>query len=46
MMFADYIELVGESLEEVNKRLKQWRTALEVKGLRISRCPILVKVLK
>jgi len=37
MLFADDVVLVGESLEEVNYRLKEWREALESKGLKISR---------
>jgi hypothetical protein len=35
-MFADLV-LIGENLEGVNKRLDEWRLALEGKGLRINR---------
>lgn len=37
MLFADDVVLVGESLEDVNYRLEEWREALESKGLKISR---------
>ena len=37
MLFADDIVLIGESPEEMNGRLEEWREALESKGLRISR---------
>ena len=36
-MFAANIVLIGESPEEVNGRLEEWREALKSKGLRISR---------
>ncbi|XP_071728947.1 secreted RxLR effector protein 78-like [Rutidosis leptorrhynchoides] len=36
-IFADDIVLVSESRDELNRRLKQWRIALEHNGLRISR---------
>ena len=37
MLFADDIVLMGESREDLNKKLELWREALEVYGLRISR---------
>jgi hypothetical protein len=37
MMFADDMVLVGENLEEVNKRLDERMLSLEGKELRISR---------
>ncbi|KAL4304934.1 hypothetical protein AHAS_Ahas16G0027900 [Arachis hypogaea] len=37
MLFADDIVLMGESMEDLNKKLELWREALEVYGLRISR---------
>jgi hypothetical protein len=37
MMFSDDIVLVEKNLEEINKRLDEWRLALEGKRLRISR---------
>jgi len=33
MLFADDIVLVGENLEDVNKRLDDWRLAFEGKEL-------------
>ena len=36
MLFADDIILVAETKEEANSKLKEWREALEGKGLRIS----------
>jgi len=36
VMFANYIVLVGENLEEFSCRLDEWMLALEEKGLRIS----------
>ncbi|XP_071695521.1 uncharacterized protein [Rutidosis leptorrhynchoides] len=36
-IFADDIMLVADSKEELNRRLKQWREALEQNGVRISR---------
>lgn len=35
-LFANSIVLVGESPEEVNGRLEEWKAALEDKELRIS----------
>jgi len=35
MLFADDVVLVGESLEEVNYRLEEWKEALETKGLKL-----------
>lgn len=40
MLFADDIVRVGESPEEVNGRLKNWREAFEGNGLRISRSKV------
>ncbi|XP_071718859.1 uncharacterized protein [Rutidosis leptorrhynchoides] len=37
LIFADDIVLVSESKEELNRRLEQWRVALEGNGLKISR---------
>ncbi|KAD4177984.1 hypothetical protein E3N88_26575 [Mikania micrantha] len=37
MLFADDIVLVAETKEELNVRLEEWRTALEQRGLHISR---------
>ncbi|XP_071727441.1 uncharacterized protein [Rutidosis leptorrhynchoides] len=37
MIFADDIVLVYESKEELNRRLEQWRVALESNGLKVSR---------
>ncbi|KAD2806036.1 hypothetical protein E3N88_39413 [Mikania micrantha] len=37
MLFADDIVLVVETKEKLNVRLEEWRTALEQRGLRISR---------
>lgn len=37
MMFADDTTLIGESLKEINNMLKQWRSALEGKRLKMSR---------
>ncbi|XP_071703843.1 uncharacterized protein [Rutidosis leptorrhynchoides] len=37
LIFADDIVLVSESKEELNRRLEQWRGALEGNGLQISR---------
>ncbi|KAD6119585.1 hypothetical protein E3N88_10856 [Mikania micrantha] len=37
MLFADDIVLVAETKEELNVRLEEWRTALEQRGLCISR---------
>ncbi|XP_076889589.1 uncharacterized protein LOC143540366 [Bidens hawaiensis] len=37
MIFADDIVLVAESKQDLNRRLEEWRVALERKGLRISR---------
>ncbi|XP_071694385.1 secreted RxLR effector protein 78-like [Rutidosis leptorrhynchoides] len=37
LIFADDIVLVSESQDELNRRLEQWRNALEQNGLRISR---------
>ncbi|XP_071719267.1 uncharacterized protein [Rutidosis leptorrhynchoides] len=37
LIFADDIVLVLESQDELNRRLEQWRIALEHNGLRISR---------
>ncbi|XP_071729029.1 uncharacterized protein [Rutidosis leptorrhynchoides] len=37
LIFADDIVLVSESKEELNRRLEQWRVALEGNGLQISR---------
>ncbi|XP_071688096.1 uncharacterized protein [Rutidosis leptorrhynchoides] len=37
LIFADDIVLVFESNEELNRRLEQWRVALEGNGLQISR---------
>ncbi|KAI3801889.1 hypothetical protein L1987_30006 [Smallanthus sonchifolius] len=37
MLFADDIVLIAESKETLNNRLKEWRTVLEHKGLKISR---------
>ncbi|XP_071699213.1 uncharacterized protein [Rutidosis leptorrhynchoides] len=37
LIFADDIVLVSDSKEELNRRLEQWRVALESNGLHISR---------
>ncbi|XP_015378430.1 PREDICTED: uncharacterized protein LOC107172649, partial [Diuraphis noxia] len=37
ILCVDDVVLVGESLEEVNYRLEEWREALEIKGLKIYR---------
>ncbi|XP_071740334.1 uncharacterized protein [Rutidosis leptorrhynchoides] len=37
LIFADDIVLVSETKDELNRRLEQWREALEQNGLRISR---------
>ncbi|GKB37431.1 ataxia telangiectasia mutated family protein [Tanacetum coccineum] len=37
MIFADNIVLVSETAEGLNDRLENWREALEVNGLRVSR---------
>ncbi|XP_071728795.1 uncharacterized protein [Rutidosis leptorrhynchoides] len=37
LIFAHDIVLVSESKEELNRRLEQWRVALESNGLQISR---------
>ncbi|XP_071688299.1 uncharacterized protein [Rutidosis leptorrhynchoides] len=37
LIFADDIVLVSESKDELNRRLEQWRVALERNGLQISR---------
>ncbi|XP_071728115.1 secreted RxLR effector protein 78-like [Rutidosis leptorrhynchoides] len=37
LIFADDIVLLSESKDELNRRLEQWREALEQNGLRISR---------
>ncbi|XP_071739038.1 uncharacterized protein [Rutidosis leptorrhynchoides] len=37
LIFADDIVVVSESQDELNRRLEQWRNALEQNGLRISR---------
>ncbi|XP_071697222.1 G-type lectin S-receptor-like serine/threonine-protein kinase At4g27290 [Rutidosis leptorrhynchoides] len=37
LIFADDIVLVADSKDELNRRLEQWREALEQSGLRISR---------
>ncbi|XP_071704173.1 uncharacterized protein [Rutidosis leptorrhynchoides] len=37
LIFADDIVLISESKEELNRRLQQWRVALESNGLQISR---------
>lgn len=35
MIFANYMVLERENVDEVNIELKQWRTTFERKGLRI-----------
>ena len=37
MLFADDIVIVGETKEEVNRKLEVWKQTLEFGGLRISR---------
>ncbi|POO76497.1 hypothetical protein C1T30_42845, partial [Bacillus sp. MBGLi97] len=37
MFFVDDIVLIGESREDLNKKLELWREVLEVYGFRISR---------
>ncbi|XP_071687583.1 uncharacterized protein [Rutidosis leptorrhynchoides] len=37
LIFADDIVLISDSKEELNRRLEQWRVALESNGLHISR---------
>ncbi|XP_076892962.1 uncharacterized protein LOC143544855 [Bidens hawaiensis] len=37
MLFADDIVLIAESKQDLNMRLEEWRSALESKGLKISR---------
>ena len=37
MMYADDVVLCGETREEVERRLEEWRVALEGGGMRISR---------
>ncbi|XP_076948648.1 uncharacterized protein LOC143620988 [Bidens hawaiensis] len=37
MLFADNIVLIAESKQALNMRLEEWRSALESKGLKISR---------
>ncbi|XP_071727799.1 secreted RxLR effector protein 78-like [Rutidosis leptorrhynchoides] len=37
LLFADDIVLIADSKNELNRRLEQWREALEQNGLRISR---------
>ncbi|XP_076894172.1 uncharacterized protein LOC143546373 [Bidens hawaiensis] len=37
MLFADDIVLIAESKQDLNMRLEDWRSALESKGLKISR---------
>ena len=37
MLFADDIVIVGETKEEVNRKLEVWRQTLESGGLKISR---------
>jgi len=36
MLFADDIDLIDETREEVNKKLEWWRNTLEPKGFRKS----------
>ena len=37
MLFAEYLVLVSETMEEVQEELERWRAVIENKGLRISR---------
>ena len=40
MLFSDDIILIGETKEEVNKKLELWRQTLEARGFRLSRWKI------
>ena len=37
MLFADDIVLIGETKEDVNKKLELWRQTLKTRGFRLSR---------